>query len=77
MENVVIQLYLWGIDMSYILVLTMIFASGYSGMGGIEHIEVDSYEKCQRIGEAWVKSIKNKRRYTGGDEVFFSCIKNN
>ena len=62
--------------MSYILVLTMIFNSGYAGMGGIEHIEVDSYEKCQRIGKAWVKSVKSKRRFTADDEVFFSCIKN-
>ena len=73
---VVMIQYLWGVDMSYILVLTMIFSSGYAGMGAIDHMEVDSYEKCQRIGKAWVQSIKNKRRFAGNDEVFFSCIEN-
>lgn len=68
---------LWGVDMSYILVLTMIFKSSSAGMGGIDHIEVNSYEKCQRIGRAWVESIKEKRKYTMDDEVIFTCIKNN
>ena len=57
--------------MSYILVLTMIFKSGNGGMGGIEHIEVDSYEKCQRIGRAWVESVKKERKYVMNKEIIF------
>ena len=62
--------------MSYILVLTMIFKSGNGGMGGIDHIEVDSYEKCQRIGRAWVESVKRERKYVMDKEIIFTCIEN-
>jgi hypothetical protein len=58
---------------TYILVLTLIFKSGYSGMGGVEHIEVKDYKECHRMGKAWVDSVSSSRATAKGD-VVFSCI---
>ena len=60
---------------TYILILTLIYRSGYGGMGGIETIEVSTYEQCQKIGHAWSDYIKRSRNNVRSNEVLFTCIK--
>ena len=59
---------------TYILIFSLIFKSGYAGMGGIESIEVIGYDKCKRIGTEWSVSIREKHR-ANENEVIYTCIK--
>lgn len=62
---------------AYILILTMAFKSGYSGMGGIESIDVSSLESCNRIGMTWVRDEKKaKSLWSDNDHEFrYLCVK--
>jgi hypothetical protein len=59
---------------TYILLLTLIFKSGYGGMGGIESIQTGSLDECNRIGNAWIASLAAKRSLNKG-EAIFTCIR--
>ena len=60
---------------TYILILTMIFKTGYGGggMGGIESIQVSDLESCNYIGKAWVNSVSEVRTVYK-KEIFYTCI---
>lgn len=61
---------------TYILILTMIYGSGYGGMGGIESMRVESLEACERIGREWDK--KSSKNINAGDRTLsFVCVKLN
>lgn len=62
---------------TYILVITLIFNSGYAGMGGLTSIEVDSLESCQRIGQEWKNDIIKKLDVirNADTRLLFTCIK--
>ena len=59
---------------TYILVLTLLFKSGYAGMGGVTTIEAKNFNDCNRIGNAWISDIKQKRT-VNTNEAVYTCIK--
>ena len=56
--------------------MTMIFSSGYSGMGGVNTHEMVDYKTCDDVGKAWVSDVKAHRR-SGKGEAFYTCVKIN
>lgn len=59
---------------TYVLILTMMFKSGYGGMGGIESVDVDSLESCNRIGKAWMYNA-SENKYVKDHELTYLCVK--
>ncbi len=57
----------------YLLIMTMIFKSGSGGMGGVETVLFTTLDDCNRVGEAWLRQIKIKRR-VHENEAFFTCV---
>ena len=61
---------------TYILILTMMYRTGYAGIGGVTTIEVKDLEICNRVGSSWVADIKSERKRVGDYEVLYTCVKN-
>ncbi len=61
---------------TYILILTLVYGTGYKGMGGVTAITISSFDACERIGENWVRKFKHQKgKYAENSEAYFMCEK--
>ena len=60
----------------FVLILTLVFKSGYGGMGGVESMRFHTEEACTRVGEQWVRELeRHKGERLREHEAFFQCIR--
>ena len=59
---------------TYILILTLVFKSGYAGLGGVSTIEDLTLDQCNRIGSKWLKRHDGNELWFTDNGSNYMCI---
>ena len=62
---------------TYILILTLVFKSGYAGAGGVSVIRDIPIDTCHAIGTQWVKQQDEREGMISKDKSSYLCVPEN